>query len=150
MFVGRLLGQRFGDRFSERMLLSGGALVASAGTTVLALAPSPAIALVGLALAGGGISTVAPALFARAGRLASPPGRAAAIARVTTIGYTGFIVGPALVGLIAQATSLPVALGVLAILALTVAAGGWAVMRGDETSGADFEQAEELLRTSRG
>ena len=32
MFIGRVLGQRFGDRFSERMLLSGGALVAAAGT----------------------------------------------------------------------------------------------------------------------
>jgi MFS family permease len=150
MFVGRLLGQKFGDRFSERMLLSGGALVAAGGTAVLAVAPNPGIALVGLALAGGGISTVAPALFARAGRLASPAGRAAAIARVTTIGYTGFIVGPALVGLVAQATTLSIAIGVLAILSLTVAAGGWVVMRTDVAPRTTFQEGEELLRTSRG
>jgi MFS family permease len=150
MFLGRMFGQRFGDRFSERMLLSGGALVSAAGTAVLAAAPTPLIALIGLFFAGAGISTVAPALFARAGRLASPAGRAAAIARVTTIGYTGFIVGPALVGFIAEATTLSVAIGTLALLALLVAVGGWAVMRGDESPQATFEEGEELLRTSRG
>jgi MFS family permease len=150
MFMGRIFGQRFGDRLSERMLLSGGALVSAAGTALLAVAPTPLIALVGLFFAGAGISTVAPALFARAGRLASPAGRAAAIARVTTIGYTGFIVGPALVGLIAEATTLSIAIGTLAILALLVAVGGWAVMRGDESPQATFDEGEELLRTSRG
>jgi len=148
MFVGRLLGQRIGDRFSERLLLSGGALVAAVGTAILAFAPIPFVALVGLALAGGGISTVAPALFARAGRMASPDQRAAAIARVTTIGYSGFIVGPALVGAIAQTTSLSLAIATLALLALVVAAGGWALMRGDETP-ATFVEDEEFLRTGR-
>jgi predicted MFS family arabinose efflux permease len=148
MFVGRLLGQRIGDRFSARLLLSGGALVAAVGTAILAFAPIPIVALVGLALAGGGISTVAPALFARAGRMASPDQRAAAIARVTTIGYTGFIVGPALVGAIAQTTSLRAAIATLALLALAVGAGGWALMRGDETPGTLVED-EEFLRTGR-
>jgi MFS family permease len=148
MFVGRLLGQRIGDRFSERWLLSGGALVAAAGTAVLALAPTPLVALVGLALAGGGISTVAPALFSRAGRMASPAGRAAAIARVTTIGYSGFIVGPALVGFIAETTTLSLAILTLALLALGVAVGGWVLMRGDETR-TSLEEGEELLKTGR-
>jgi len=148
MFVGRLLGQRIGDRFSERWLLSGGALVAAAGTTVLALAPTPLVALVGLAAAGGGISTVAPALFSRAGRMASPAGRAAAIARVTTIGYSGFIVGPALVGFIAETTTLSLAIASLAVLALGVSVGGWVLMRGDVTR-ASFDDGEELLKTGR-
>jgi predicted MFS family arabinose efflux permease len=148
MFVGRLAGQRIGDRFSERRLLSGGALVAAGGTAILALAPVPIVALVGLAFAGGGISMVAPALFARAGRLATPSGRASAIARVTTIGYTGFIVGPALVGFIAEATSLRVAIATLAVLALGVAVGGWVLLRGDDAAHT-FEEGEELLKTGR-
>ena len=150
MFIGRMLGQRVGDQFSERMLLSGGALAAAGGTMLLAIAPSPAFALAGLALAGGGISMVAPALFARAGRLAGPEGRGAAIARVTAIGYSGFIVGPALVGLLAQTTSLELAIAALALLCLLVAAGGWVAMRGDGQPRSTFEEGEELLRTSRG
>lgn len=150
MFVGRALGQRLGDRYSERMLLSGGALISAAGTALLAFAPIPAVALVGLAMAGGGISMVAPALFARAGRLAGPAGRGAAIARVTSIGYTGFIIGPALVGILAEVTSLQIAIATLALMALGVAAGGWLVMGGEDSPHSTFEEGEELLKTSRG
>ncbi len=150
MFVGRVLGQRLGDRFGERLLLSGGALGAAIGTAILAIAPSPIIALVGLAIAGAGISMVAPALFARAGRLANPAGRGAAIARVTALGYTGFIIGPALVGIVAQFVGLPAAIGTLSALSLVVAIGGWLVMAGDNAADGTFEEGEELLKTSRG
>ncbi len=150
MFVGRLLGQRLGDRFGERLLLSGGALGAAIGTAMLAIAPTPIVAIVGLAIAGAGISMVAPALFARAGRLANPAGRGAAIARVTALGYTGFIIGPALVGIVAQFVGLPAAIGTLSVLSLVVAIGGWLVMAGDNNVDGTFEEGEELLKTSRG
>ena len=150
MFLGRALGQRVGDRFSERGLLSGGALLAAVGTALLSVSPIPAVALGGLALAGAGISMVAPALFARAGRLAGPGGRGAAIARVTAIGYTGFIIGPGLVGLLAQAFDLRTAIAALALLVLFVAVGGWLVMAGDNAADGTFDEGEELLKTSRG
>ena len=149
MFVGRSLGQRLGALFSERALLSRGAFAASIGVAVLALAPSPSVGLVGLALAGAGISLVAPALFARAGRMSDPASRGAAIARVTALGYSGFVIGPALVGLLAQVTDLRTAIASLSLVALGVAIGGAYVMRGDEQSGT-FEEGEELLRTGRG
>ena len=150
MFLGRALGQRLGGRFSERRLLSGGALLAAVGTAILSASPVPAVALAGLALAGAGISMVAPALFARAGRLAGPGGRGAAIARVTAIGYTGFIIGPGLVGLLAQAIDLRTAIAALAMLALFVAMGGWLVMAGDNAADGTFDEGEELLKTGRG
>ncbi len=150
MFLGRALGQRLGDRFSERSLLSGGALMAAVGTGILAVAPEAFVALAGLAMAGAGISMVAPALFARAGRLAGPSGRGAAIARVTAIGYTGFVIGPGLVGLLAQAINLRTAIIALALLALVVAVGGWLVMAGDRARDGTFVEGEELLKTSRG
>jgi predicted MFS family arabinose efflux permease len=132
MFIGRALGQPLGAYLSERALLSGGAVIAAAGVAILALAPSTLIALIGLALSGAGISTIAPALFARAGRLAGKNGRAAAIARVTSLGYSGFILGPPLVGLIAQATDLRTAIASLAVLSLVVGIGGWLMMTGDD------------------
>lgn len=149
MFVGRSLGQRLGARFTERSLLSGGAFAASVGVGVLALAPSPGVGFVGLALAGAGISLVAPALFARAGRMTDPAGRGAAIARVTALGYSGFVLGPALVGLLAQLTDLRTAIASLSLVALGVAIGGAYVMRAGDQSGT-FEEGEELLRTGRG
>lgn len=149
MFVGRSLGQRLGALLSERALLSGGAFVASVGVAILAVAPTPAVGLCGLALAGAGISTVAPALFARAGRMSDPASRGAAIARVTALGYSGFIFGPALVGLLAQLTDLRTAIASLSLVALGVAIGGAYVMRGGGQSGT-FEEGEELLTTARG
>jgi MFS family permease len=149
MFVGRLFGQRLGAVFSERALLSGGATLAAVGAAVLAVAPNPVVGLAGLAVAGAGISTVAPALFARAGRMTDPRGRAAAIARVTAIGYSGFVFGPALVGVVAQLTDLRTAIGVLAALALTMAIGGAYVLRDDDRVGT-FAEGEELLNTARG
>lgn len=148
MFIGRSLGQRLGARFTERALLSGGALAAAIGAALLAVAPSAVVALVGLALAGAGISTVAPALFARAGRISDPAGRGAAIARVTALGYSGFIVGPGLVGVVAQLTDLRTAIASLSLLALLLAISGWYVMRDADRAGT-FAEGEELLKTGR-
>jgi predicted MFS family arabinose efflux permease len=148
MFIGRSLGQRLGARFSDRALLSGGALAAAIGAAVLAVAPNPVVALSGLALGGAGISTVAPALFARAGRMTDARNRAAAIARVTALGYSGFVVGPGLVGIVAQLTNLRTAIVVLAALALAMAIGGFYVLRDADRSGR-FDEGEELLKTGR-
>jgi len=43
---------------------------------------------------------------------------------VTTFGYAGVLAGPALIGFIAQATSLPAAFMVVAALLVAVAAAG--------------------------
>jgi hypothetical protein len=65
---------------------------------------------------------VAPILFNAATRVAGVS-RAAAIASVTTIGYSGFIVGPPIIGSIATASSLTAALFVVALCAALVAYG---------------------------
>ena len=49
--------------------------------------------------------------------------RAAAIASVTSIGYSGFMIAPPLVGGIATATSLTMALGVVVLAAALLAFG---------------------------
>ena len=71
-------------------------------------------ALIGFAVVGAGLAPVAPILFNAATRV---PGvsRAAAIASVTSIGYSGFMIGPPLIGGIATATSLTMALGIVVL-----------------------------------
>ncbi|MEA2676514.1 MAG: hypothetical protein QOJ81_655 [Chloroflexota bacterium] len=147
MFIGRSLGQRLGARFSERSLFTSGAALAAIGLAILTLAPTPMIALAGLAGAGAGLALVAPALYGRAGREATAENRGAAIARLTVFGYTGFIVGPALIGFISQAVSLRAGIATLAVLAVGLAVGGWFVLRGQPQ--ATFEEGEELLKTGR-
>jgi len=115
MALGRFFGQA--TRFGDRTLLAGGAGLAAAGCVVAAAAPSPAVALVGFALAGAGISLNAPVVFGAGGRRG-----ASAVATVTTLGYVGLLIGPPLVGGVAQATSLRASLVVLAVVAAAVAA----------------------------
>ena len=115
MAVGRFFGQA--TRFGDRTLLAGGATLAAAGCTIAATAPSPAVALVGFALAGAGISLNAPIVFGAGGRRG-----ASTVATITTLGYVGLLIGPPLVGGLAQAFSLRVSLAALAVVAAAVAA----------------------------
>ncbi len=103
----------------------------SAGATIAAGAPSsppwrriPALALVGIALAGLGTSVCAPTLISVGGAWAGRQdgvGAAGATSTVVTLSYLGFLVGPALVGLVSSAATLPTALGVVAGVAAVLA-----------------------------
>jgi MFS family permease len=78
-------------------------------------------AVIGFALCGLGIANAVPLLFSAAGRLEPPsPSLAAAF----TLGYTGFIVGPPFIGIVADQVGLPQTLSLLLLAALAVAALG--------------------------
>jgi MFS family permease len=66
-------------------------------------------------LVGAGVSSVSPLVYSAAGRsrVLSP---GVALAAVSTIGYLGFLFGPPFIGFIAQAFSLRVSLGLIAVL----------------------------------
>ncbi|CAM5506715.1 hypothetical protein [Rhodanobacter lindaniclasticus] len=84
-------------------------------------ARSPLAALIGFALIGLGAANIVPVMFGAAGRLlGASPG--ISIATVTTLGYAGLLSGPALIGFLAQAGGLPVALAAVAGLLLLTAA----------------------------
>ncbi|MFJ4689096.1 hypothetical protein [Streptomyces sp. NPDC088789] len=102
--------------------LVGEALVGATGTLPAALAPNAALTPTGLVIAGLGTSVCAPTILSLAGASADRRSRASAVSVVTTLGYCGFLVGPAAVGLAVTATSLRTSLaggprwpGVLAV-----------------------------------
>lgn len=78
------------------------------------------VALVGLAALGGGLAAVVPTVFSEAGRLPGLPA-GAGIAAVSAMGWAGFVFGPPIIGQLASATSLPVALGVVPVLTAFIA-----------------------------
>jgi MFS family permease len=122
MVAGRLAGQWLELRVGDRRLLAAGALTASGGLLLAAVAPAVPFALLGFALGGAGVSVAAPTLFGAAGRGASETERGTAVASVTTISYLGFLVGPPLIGAVSGATDLRVGIGLLAGIALLLAA----------------------------
>jgi predicted MFS family arabinose efflux permease len=119
--LSRLGGHSLAGRVNEVTLLRAGAALGAAGTLLGALAPGAVLALVGVVVAGAGISICAPVLFSIAGRGADEAVRGAAVSIVTTIAYLGFLVGPAAVGLLASATVLRTSLAAVAGVAVVLA-----------------------------
>jgi predicted MFS family arabinose efflux permease len=119
MGIGRLAGDAIVSRSGPARVLRIGALLAASGFAAATLTTSAAAAVGGFALVGLGASNVVPILFSAAGRLPGVPA-GMALAAVTTIGYMGLLAGPALVGFVAQVTSLPVALALTGALFLVV------------------------------
>jgi hypothetical protein len=121
MTVSRLLGDRLTLRLGAPAVVRGGALVATIGLAAALLIAKPAAGVAGFACLGAGVAVVVPSVFRAAG---SGHGVAAAtaLAAVTTVGYSGFLVGPPVIGAIAGVTSLPAALTLVLAATLLVAA----------------------------
>jgi MFS family permease len=123
MVAGRVLTSRIAARFDERAIIGACGFIAAGGAGLVAVANSAVVALIGIIVTGAGISVCAPLIFSLAGRSAGPARHGAVIARVTTIAYMGFILGPPLVGGVAGVAGLRVGIGAMAIIALLLAGG---------------------------
>jgi predicted MFS family arabinose efflux permease len=105
--AGRLSFARVG---SDATIFTTAGLLAAAAMTGFVTAGSPVLAGAALLVVGFALAPVVPTALSLAGR--SAPGRAgAAVALVTTVGYSAFVLGPPAVGALAGATSLRLALG---------------------------------------
>jgi len=120
MSTGRLLGDRITTALGPLRVVRYGSLVAASGLVVATALPWGVTSLIGFVLIGLGASNIVPVLFSAAGRI---PGTApgVAIATVTVLGYAGMLTGPAVIGFVAHATSLPLALCGIAALLVVVA-----------------------------
>lgn len=105
MTMGRLLGDRVVSCLGGRRIVLIGGILGAVGFALVVFAKHHLIVLGGFALVGTGLSNVVPVFFTAAGRqTAMPPGLA--VAAITTMGYSGILLGPALIGFIAQIWSL--------------------------------------------
>lgn len=119
MAVARFTGDRLRSRFGAVRLVAISAALTAAGTATALLAPHVTWSLAAFALAGLGLGNIAPVLFAGGGRLEpTAPGRG--IAAVTSLGYSGFLAGPPLIGVAADLTSLQLALFITVAAALII------------------------------
>lgn len=132
--IGRFSGQWLSARIGSRRLLIGGAGIGVSGSLVFAMANTLTISFVGIFVAAAGVAVLAPAAMSLAGRLASPERRGAAVATVGVIAYSGFFVGPAMLGFAASAYGLRVAIGMLPLCLLLVVAIVMALRANPESS----------------
>jgi MFS family permease len=115
MVLMRLAGDRVVARLGAAQMLLGGGVITALGLAVILLSPWAWLALSGFVVVGLGSANLVPVLFSLAGKQKiMPPGLA--IAAVTTVGYAGVLMGPVVLGFIAEQVSLAVAFWLLVVL----------------------------------
>jgi MFS family permease len=120
MAVGRLGTAGVVRLLGNRTTLLGAGLLTAAGMALALVTREPALVVGGFLVVGLALSSVAPIAFSVAGDVA-PGGTGAAVSVVTTLGYGGFLLGPVLVGGIAEVLGLRAALWTIAIAGIAIA-----------------------------
>jgi hypothetical protein len=114
MLTGRLVGAAVAGRLGAATTLGVAGLATLTGMTIALIAATPALAIPGMALAALGTSFTLPLILSlAAGRSGAHAGRAASY--VFSLGYTGFLVAPTVVGLLSEAAGLRAGLVVIPV-----------------------------------
>jgi len=122
MIIGRFSGDYLAHRFGASIIIATGGLISGTGLTVgLLIGGVPAI-MAAWFLLGLGLSVVIPLMFSAAGTLASTKytgviAPSEAVAKVSGVSYFGFVIGPPLIGFIADVIELRWTLLLIAALA---------------------------------
>jgi len=121
MAVMRFAGDHLRGRHGAVATLRVSGAVAAAGLLAASLAPTAPLAIAGFALAGLGIANMVPIILSAAG---NHPGLGAGvgISVVTMMGYSGILVAPASIGLVADHIGFRLTYAVLALVLIGVAA----------------------------
>jgi MFS family permease len=120
----RLFGEQIERRLGAVRILVGGASLAGLGLLMTAIVPVAWVSFVGFALAGGGLAFAFPValdLAGAVGRRGDGTGGEREIGFVTTIAYSGFLIGPPMIGGVAQLTNLTFAIGFAGVVAVLIA-----------------------------
>ncbi|WP_424833108.1 MFS transporter [Ruegeria sp.] len=124
--AGAVVIARFGPVTTARF----GGVCAAIGVFSVVSAATPELALAGFAAMGIGYAVIMPLAFSRAANDPNvPPGQA--IASVATLGYGGLLIGPPLIGFLAELFGLRLAFAVLLPLAALIVVCAGALRRAD-------------------
>ncbi len=117
MAIGRFQGDALIPKIGKSTIFTGGMILGLIGLSIFLVTSHVGLALAGLAIAGLGFSCIVPLIISAA---ASVKGMqiSESIATVSTVGSLGLMIGPPLIGFIAEVSSLHIAFMLLPILAL--------------------------------
>lgn len=120
MTAGRFAGHYLQKILGEKNIIVYSAVCASLGLFTVVMAPHWMVVLFGYSLLGLGCSNIVPVMFSRVGRQNVMP-KAAALSCVSTMAYSGSLLGPALVGLSSEMMGLTLVFGMIAALLMLIA-----------------------------
>ena len=115
MTTGRIFGDSARSKFGDRKLMIACSIVSTVGLSLAMIFINPYASLIGFFIVGLGLSVIVPIAYSVAGNATDlPPG--VGLAMVTTVGYSGFLFGPPIIGFLADWQTLRIALGLVLIL----------------------------------
>ncbi|MEO6313913.1 MAG: MFS transporter [Chitinophagaceae bacterium] len=115
MATGRFLGDNMVTKLGIKKVLQLSATLIASGLLMSVLFPYMATAITGFLLVGLGVSSVVPLIYSLAGKSGTmQPGLA--LAAVSSISFLGFLIGPPLIGFIAEAAGLRLSFAIIAVV----------------------------------
>jgi MFS family permease len=126
MAAGRLICDRISEIKGRLFVIRAGALLAAVSMALSLIQTNPAWTIACFVTFGFGLSGILPVMFSIAGSGKAGMSPGAAVAALATTAYTGLLVGPAVIGLVAGVVGLPTSLMMLpALLFLIALAAGF-------------------------
>ncbi|MFY7829637.1 MAG: MFS transporter [Flectobacillus sp.] len=115
MVIGRIIGDRTVAKLGLKKTLVLNCSLVTLGMLVALAFPNAWTVIAGFSITGLGLSTVVPLIYSEAGH-SKTMSAGVALAAISTVGISGFMIGPVMIGYIAEFTSLKIALCSLIIL----------------------------------
>lgn len=117
MATGRFLGDWLVTKFGVKRILQLSGVLIATGLLTAVLLPNIVSATIGFLLVGFGVSSVVPIAYGLAGK-SNNMSASAALAAVSTISFLGFLIGPPVIGFLAQLVNLRLSFTLIALLGL--------------------------------
>jgi MFS family permease len=119
MAGGRLIADFLITRLGAKRMIQISGVMIFTGITILVGFPYLVPSIIGLLIAGFGVSSVVPLSYGLAGQSKTMPA-GQALAAVSSLGFLGFLIAPPLIGFVAQGYTLRVAFALIALMGLVV------------------------------
>lgn len=115
MSIGRFVGDPLIERWGHGTILKANGILIAVGMFTALVSTIPALVMGGFALVGLGVSSIFPVVYILASKEKSML-PSAALAAVSSVGFIGFLVGPPVIGFVAQGVGLRMALAIVILL----------------------------------
>jgi len=119
MATGRFLADRIISKIGRKKMLQISGVVISSGLFTAVIFPTLVASTIGFMMVGLGVSSIVPTVYSTAGKQTRvPPG--IALATVSSVSFLGFLMGPPLIGYIAEIASLRYSFALIGIFGLGI------------------------------
>jgi len=119
MATGRFMGDNLAERFGRKRMVQVSGILIFIGMMIAVLFPYLVSATIGFMIIGFGVSSIIPLMISTAGKV-KEVSSGIAIATVAGVGFFGFLLGPPLIGYIAELAGLQYSFAVIAVMGLGI------------------------------